>query len=95
MLFCRISKRKRIAIMIPVLAATIVAVIMKETPLERTHRICQDCGLSDDEIETLIQQVSESGLTPVESVESWKQTADPENVELCRDCVDAVIEAAG
>lgn len=81
-------------VMKPAIYQTLI-VQANETPLNRAYRICKGCGLTEPEIDTLIQQVSESEATPEESVDLWKQTADPENVELCRDCVDTVMEAAG
>lgn len=65
----------------------------RETPHEAAMRICKDCGLLGPEIDELIQQVRESGLTPAQEVQLWKDTAGPEAVDLCRPCVEAVIEA--
>lgn len=92
------SKHKRSALTTLIIAVIVYVVVIRpatETPLDRAHRICKDCGLLGPEIDELIQQVRDSGLTPAEEVQLWKQTAQPEAVELCRDCVDAVIEAAG
>lgn len=89
---------KTILVCAPFLAAVICLLIMNpfysETPLDRAYRICKNCGLYPIEIDELIQHVKESGLTPAESVKLWTQSAEPGAVELCRECVDAVIEAA-
>ncbi len=47
------------------------------------------------EIDELIQQLRDSGLTPTESVNLWVDSADPDATELCMPCVEAVIEVAG
>ena len=37
-----------------------------------------------------------SGLTPAEAIQLLKDTSDTqESFELCRECIDAMIEAAG
>ena len=82
-----------IAIVMIVLAIGLLPSSQSETPLQRAHRICNDCGMYELEIVELIEQVKSSGLTPKEAIELWKQTAESDAVELCRDCVDAVIEA--
>lgn len=66
-----------------------------ETPLQRAHRICKDCGIYEPEIDQLIEQVRTSGLMPKESIELWKQAAEPDAVDLCRECVDAVVGVVG
>jgi len=67
----------------------------RESRLQRTYRICKACGLYQPEIDLIIEQVRSSGLTPKESIQLWKDTAEPEAVELCRDCVDAVVGVVG
>ena len=92
------SDRRFLSLILIVAAvAGYIAVIRpsNETPIERAHRICKDCGLLGPEIDELIQQVRESGLTPSESIQLWKDAADPGAVELCRECVDAVVKAVG
>jgi len=45
----------------------------------------------EPEIDQLIEQVRSSGLTAKEAIQLWKDTAETDAVELCMDCVDAVI----
>jgi len=71
-----------------------IQLIQKGISLDRAYRICKDCGMYVPEIDELIEQVRESGLTPAESVKLWKQTAEPGAVELCLACTESVIEAA-
>ena len=43
----------------------------------------------------LIEYYRGSGLTPKEAIEVWKQTAEPDAVELCMDCVEALVGVVG
>ena len=65
----------------------------RETPTERVYRVCGDCGLTRSEVDELIDDAPKSLLTPAGLIQLWKDTAKPEAVELCRDYVDAVVEA--
>lgn len=84
-----------IVIVMVVLAIGLLTSNQSETPLDRAYRICQDCGLYEPEIDTLIEQIRSSGLTAKEAIEVWKQTAESDAVELCRDCVEAVVGVVG
>ncbi len=92
------SNGKRTALLIPVLAVVVFVVVIlpgmknTETPLERAHLFCKDCGMLGLEIDELIQQVRESGLNPAEAVKLWKQTSELDAVELCLPRTEAVIE---
>lgn len=66
-----------------------------ETTLQRAYRVCKECGMYEPEIDQLIEQLRSSGLTPKESIQLWKDTAEPNAVELCRDCAEAVVGAVG
>jgi len=67
----------------------------RELRLEKAYRVCKDCGLYEPEIDMIIEQVRSSRLTPKETIEVWKQTAEPDAVDLCRDCVEAGVEVVG
>lgn len=49
----------------------------------------------EPEIDQLIERVRSAGLTPDEAIEVWKQTAEEGAVDLCADCVDAVVGVVG
>ena len=66
-----------------------------ETPLERAHRVCGDCGLLEPEIDQMIENCKGTGLTPTQLIQLLKDIADPESFELCRPCAEAVVEVAG
>lgn len=59
------------------------------------YSICKDCGLFGIEIDQLIEQLTDSGLSAPEAEQLWVDTADPDATEICRPCVIALIEAAG
>ena len=62
--------------------------LQQESPSDRAYRICKDCGLYEPEIDMLIEQYQRSGLKPAIRTDS----TDPDVVEACRDCVEAVVE---
>ena len=68
-----------------------MAVMQTEWPNDRVYRICKDCGMYEPEIDTIIEQIRSSVLTPKEVIQLWKDTAEPDAVEMCWDCVDAVV----
>lgn len=73
----------------------VIYFMQKETPLEKAYRVCEPCGRDQAATDMLIENYYGSGMTPAEAIQLWKQTAEPEVVELCRPCVEAVIDAAG
>ena len=91
-----IRPRLKILVLVPITVVVIgiVVTIQPETPLDRAYRICKDCGLYEPEIDELINTMRHSTLTTAEQVQLWKDTAEPGAVELCRDCVDAVVMVA-
>ena len=70
-----------------------------ESPVDRTSRLCGECGLSVSDVDRLIAENRASTLTRDEAVKLWEGTySDPDVLadarELCMPCVDAVIRAA-
>jgi len=71
-----------------------------ETPTGRAHRICEACGLKSDEIDRLIETITESPGDREALIRSCEATydGDAEAIEqarkLCDECVDAVLGAA-
>lgn len=67
-----------------------------ETPTERAHRTCGQCGLSPDRVEQLIDNMAHSVLDRDELLELFYGTFDEDDPdpELCRPCADAVLDAA-
>lgn len=62
------------------------------------YRICSDCGISDDEVDALIDNARHSTISREESIALWEQTYRGESnaaelMELCRDCVRAIVDA--
>ena len=74
-----------------VLCVIFVHLWVERNPLDQVCQICKDCGLYEPEIDVLIDTMRHSMLTPGEQVQLWKDTAETGAVELCRDCVDAVV----
>ena len=75
-------------------ACLYVVSIRGESATDRARQICERCGLEHDEIDTLIQNVRESGLPRDQALEMYRQTfADSDQVG-CEDCAEAVCDAA-
>ena len=57
---------------------------------------CEDCGLGADEIDQLIDDWRHTTLTRDEALALFRATFErPEDAELCEDCAEAVLDAAG
>jgi hypothetical protein len=68
-----------------------------ETPTQRAYNECRPCGLTEAEIDELIDTRRHSTLSREESIELFKSTftEDEHGPEGCMPCVEAVLEAAG
>jgi len=88
------SRWPLIVIVMVILAIGLLTSNPPETPLDRAYRVCKDCGMYEPEIDQLIEHVRSSGLNAKKAIDVWKQTAEPGAVELCRECVEAVVEVA-
>ena len=64
----------------------------------RAFRICEACGLEDDEIASLIDVKSRSSLSREQEIELFDSTFKGNyqwaNSEMCLPCVEAVLDAA-
>ncbi len=70
--------------------------------VERAHRLCAECGLTAGEVDGLIETMQAAGerKTRDELFEVWLDTYEVETervqvMDLCRPCVEAVLDAAG
>ena len=85
-----------------VLCVTLWAVIKKpwESGAERAYRLCQPCGLSEAEVDSLIQIAWDNTLTPeevrlrIDEAFNDFDARDIEQVAGCVHCVRAIFEAA-
>ena len=67
-----------------------------ESPTERAHRLCRECGLDDDEIDRLIAEKRIAGQTREQELDLFYATFESGAIaELCEPCVEAVLDAAG
>lgn len=66
-----------------------------ESPLDRANRICQDCGLTQQEVDQLIDNMHRSKLTREEKLNLFRaQFDDPSDADLCEPCATAILDAA-
>lgn len=67
-----------------------------ESPTERAHRLCTECGLSTAEVTWLIGVMQESPKTRTELLEEFRvRFDDPDDLAWCEPCAEAVLDAAG
>ncbi len=68
-----------------------------ETPTQRAYWLCSECGLEVDQIDRLIDDMKHSTLARDQNLELFYGTFDDgdPDPELCKPCVDAVLDAAG
>ncbi len=67
-----------------------------ETLTQRAHRLCDKCGLDDDEIDRLIDEFRDPRLSREQALALFFGTFEnPAAAELCMSCVKAVMDAAG
>ncbi len=64
-------------------------------PGATVYETCETCGLERAEIDELVATMRADPRSRAELVESWKQTAESWAVDLCKVCVDAVLDEAG
>ena len=68
------------------------------TPEQRAYIECIPCGLTDHEIDDLINGWREADATRSETLQAFRNTFDSDtqkHAHLCRECVAAVLDAAG
>lgn len=66
-----------------------------ESPIERAHRLCRECGLDDDEIDRLIDTKRHAGLMREQELDLFYTTfEDRADAELCKTCAEAVLDEA-
>jgi hypothetical protein len=69
-----------------------------ETPAERAHRLCTECGVGHNEIERLIDSFTDTPPTREEALRLFEDAhSDPARLkaarELCLKCVEAILDA--
>ena len=69
-----------------------------ETPAERVHRLCTECGLGPNEIERLIDSFTDTSPTREEALRLFEDAhPDPARLktarEPCLKCVEAILDA--
>ena len=64
------------------------------SPLEDAYTVCDLCGLTNAEVDQFITNVRARALSREEELAMWRDIADPENVEACRPCVDAILDVS-
>ena len=91
--------RKTIIVMLTLVALGVVfspRPERPETPTDVAYRICEACGLARSEIDRLIDDMLHSTLTREENLQLFRATFEMrEDAELCIDCAEAVLDAAG
>lgn len=94
----RMARRstKTIGVLLPIMAAIVGWwVVIRPSPVDRAHELCAECGLSDAEVDQLIDDAKHSMLSREENMRLFLDTfADPAEAELCRTCAEAVLDAA-
>ena len=70
-----------------------------ETPTERAHRICADCGLDAAAIDWLIDETEHTTLDRAGALALWEGTYDDPDAlaearELCMPCVEAILDVS-
>ena len=71
----------------------------RESALDLAYRLCDQCGLETDEVDTLIDNVRHDGLTREEHIQLFEETyINPSKLkkarDLCIPCVEAVLDMA-
>ena len=64
------------------------------SPLEDAYTVCDLCGLTNAEVDQFITNVKSRALSRDEELAMWRDIADPENVEACRPCVEAILDVS-
>ena len=65
-----------------------------ESPRDRAHRLCGECGLDVDEIDWLIDSSRHTALTRAENLVLFRaQYERPADTDSCQDCAVAVMDA--
>ncbi len=61
--------------------------------LDRAHRLCRACGLTDDRTDQLIDSARYSTLSRQQNIELFFGTfEDPTDAELCLPCAEAALD---
>jgi hypothetical protein len=83
-------------VVILVIARTVNHAPPDETPRERAHRLCGECGLDRDRIEQLIGSAANSTLDRNDMIWLCEAMFEPEDDQrgLCTPCVEAVLDTA-
>ena len=67
-----------------------------ESPRDKAHRLCCECGLEGAEIGWLIDGSRHTTLTRAENLALFRaQYERPADADFCEDCTLAVMDAAG
>ncbi len=67
-----------------------------ETPTERAHRLCDTCGLDDDQIDQLMDEFGDPTLSREQALALFLDSFEnPAAAEPCMPCVEAVMDATG
>ncbi len=67
-----------------------------ETLTQRAHRLCDECGLDDDEIDRLIDEFRDPRLSREQALALFFDTFEnPADGEPCMPCVEAVLDIPG
>ncbi len=68
---------------------------LRETPTQRAHRLCSECGLDDDEIDRLMDDLGDPALTRAQALAVFFGTFEnPAAAKPCLPCAQAVLDAA-
>ncbi len=66
-----------------------------ETPTERAHRLCTQCGHTPEGVDWLIDAARDSPLDREAALRLHReQYSDPAQADLCEPCAVAVLDAA-
>ena len=91
--------RKTIIVMVTLVALGVTFWSRSErppSPTDLAYRVCSACGLDSSEIDQLIDDMRHSTLTREENLDLFHDTFERrEDAELCIDCAEAVLDAAG
>ena len=95
-----VARRRLKLVGVTVLAALVMVFWSRSerpaTPTEVAYRICGECGLDVAEVYRLIEDMRHSTLSREENLELFRDTFERrEDAELCIDCAEAVLDAAG
>ena len=96
--------KKIVAVLVPILAAVAWFVAQPtETPIERAHRVCRECGLTNTDVRWLIDHIKDMKLSREKALrvllDTYFEDGDPQKrkqgSEQCLPCNEAILDAAG